>query len=593
MTAPNRNTLWARVFVDELARAGVRHATLAPGSRSTPLVLALARHDDVTVTVHLDERSAAFHALGIGKATGTPAAVVTTSGTAAANLHPAVVEAERASTPLVMLTADRPPELKGTDANQTIDQTKLYGDAVNAFHDLGTPTMTPRALAHLRTTADRVVAQALGRPAGPVHVNAPFAKPLEPTPVEDDVPADLARTAKRAIEGRPDGAPFTTIAPRRHPPDPADVTALAGALAETERPVILAGPTPRPDALGPAALALAHATGAPLLTDPLSGARSTPGARDAALAGYDLFLGADALAERLAPDLVLRLGASPTSKAANRWLARHEQARQIVVDDGASFKDHLDTATTYLQADPARTARAIAETVDDTRGEKAWGAAWREAEARTRRVLDEHLTEQPCEATVLAHAARAVPPSGQLVVGNSMPIRDLDLAAAPRDASVRVIGNRGASGIDGLVSTALGAAEATGQPTLAVVGDLSLLHDTNGLHAVSDSEAPLVLLVVNNDGGGIFHKLPIAEHEGFTEYFATPHGRDLSHAAALHGLEHARLDGPEHVPGPLEDALADPRGQVLEVASDRADNHARHEALQAAVDAAVDTIEPR
>lgn len=595
MTAPNRNTLWARVFVDELARAGLRYATLAPGSRSTPLVLALARHDEIDVTVHLDERSAAFHALGVGKATGHPAAVVTTSGTAAANLHPAVVEADQAESPLLALTADRPHELRGTDANQAVDQLHLYGDAVRAFHDLPQPRPEERALRHLRATADRAVAEAIGRPAGPVHVNLPFAKPLEDRPVDDDVPKNLADRSPLAVEGRPDGRPFTEITPRHSEADADTLDRLETELSDADRPIIVAGPDPHADRLGPAVIALARATATPLLADPLSGARFTPGAGSRALTGYDLYLASDRVRSILAPDLVVRLGTSPTSKRVNHWLRDDPGIDQVVVDDGRRFKDHQHAAARQIRADPACTAAALAERAFDP-VPKPWQAAWREADQRTRAVLDDELDREPFEATVLARAAELVPEHGQLVVGNSMPIRDLDGYAGARDVPVRVLGNRGASGIDGLVSTAAGAALAADVPTLAVIGDLSCLHDINGFTVLREAEPPLVLAVVNNDGGGIFHRLPISEHDRFTECFATPHGRTFHDAASLHGIDHETVDGPGQAADALASALEDPHGQLVEIPSQREANHRRHreaeEAVQAAVEQTLDEEDP-
>jgi 2-succinyl-5-enolpyruvyl-6-hydroxy-3-cyclohexene-1-carboxylate synthase len=587
MTAPNANTLWARVLADELARAGVEHVTLAPGSRSTPLVLAFARRDDVDLHVHVDERSAAFHALGLGKATRRPAAAVTTSGTAVANLHPAAVEARFGEAPLVLLTADRPPELRGTDANQTVDQDKLFGDDVLAYHDLGRPELTRQGLAHLRATADRVVAEAVGPPAGPVHANAPFAKPLEPKPA-DDVPDDLAERTGRALEGRPEGEPWTRIRPE--PPRAREhrLAAVAEDLADAERPLVVAGPAPEPDRLGPAAIELARALEAPLVADPLSGARFAPGAPEVALGHADLLLEPDRLRAALAPDRVLRLGATPTSKRATWWREAVE-APTTVVDVGGPWKDAPDAATRYVRADPAHAAQALADRVEPA-GAKRWTGAWRAAEARARRVLGDALVEPASEPGIAAAVARGVPDGGQLVVGNSSPVRDVDAYAAPREDRVRVLGNRGASGIDGLTSTALGAAQGAQTPTAALVGDLSLLHDANGLHALADAGAPLVLVVVHNDGGGIFHRLPIREHEGFEDLFATPHGRELAPLAELHGLDHEQVE-PSEVEDRVRAALDEDAPRLVEVRTDRERAHARREELVERVRSAVDDVE--
>jgi len=576
VTAPNRNTVWARVFVDELARAGLARAVVAPGSRSTPIVLALAEHSDVTTHVALDERSGAFLALGLGKRTRSPAAIVTTSGTAAANLHPAILEADRAEVPLLALTADRPAELRDTDANQTVDQVQLYGDAVRAFHDVPQPKMEARALRNLRARADRAHHQARNPPAGPVHLNLPFAKPLEPTPVPDDVPADLADKAPLGYHGRDEG-PFTRFPTTRAQPSAAEIRALADRIGAAESGLIVAGPNPEPERVGPAAIELAHASGFPVLADPTSGARFGPGAPEAAVPGYDLFLRSERLVDELAPDLVLRVGRDPTSKHATGYLEHHVDAEQVVVDAGPTHKDHRGLATDYVTADPAGTLTEVADALRATPS-KGWRARWQEAGRRALEIAEREHEREPFEGTVLREAASAVPDGGALFVSNSMPIRDLDTFAPPREEGLHVHANRGASGIDGVAASAIGLAREHEGPTLAVLGDLAFLHDRNGLQLVDEGD-DIVFLVVNNDGGGIFHMLPVRDHEHFDPFFTTPHGLDLAPAAEMHGREH-RLVEADRVPGALEDALSDPRGQVIETRTDREDNLDRHQAVE-------------
>ena len=587
-----RNLERARQLVDALVRHGVREACVSPGSRSTPLVLALARQDAIRTRVVLDERSAAFFALGVGKAGGRPAAVVTTSGTATANLHPAVLEAHRSGTPLIALTADRPHELRGTDANQTADQVGLYGDAVRLFHDVAPAGAVGQDGRYLRGLAARAVSAAVGRPPGPVHLNLPFAKPLQPPPGGEGGPAAAGRG-----EGG-GGAPVAgRTAPVRGHPDEAVLARLSGLISATGRGLVVAGPDPEPDRLGPAALALARETGWPLAADPLSGARYRPGAAGRVQGSYDLFLRPDAVRGRLRPDTVLWLGGRPTSKRLRRWIGELEEAEVVVVHDLPAWPDPGYRADEVLRADPAATAEALTGRLAGagSGADAGWLEAWRAAEEAAAAAARERLDGPLQEGAALAAAVDALPEDGLLFAGSSMPVRELDAFGAPRDAQLRVVGNRGVSGIDGSTSTALGAAAAHGGPTAAVVGDLALLHDVNGLAVAAREEIPLVIVVLENDGGGIFHHLPIREHEPhFTPYFATPHGADLARAADLYGVEHRLIDPGDRprrsLTRALEEALAeaDQAGapRLLEVRTDREENRRRREETVTAAAAA-------
>ena len=531
MTAPNRNTLWASAIVEELARAGVSAAVVSPGSRSTPLTTALARHEDVHVFSQLDERSAAFFALGRARRTGEVTPLVCTSGTAAANYHPAVVEADEARVPLLALTADRPPELRDSGANQTVDQEKLYGDAVRYYKDLPEPAADERALKSVRTTVARARAAAEGTAAGPVHLNVPFAKPLEPTPVEGDVPADLDPEAATGRDGpyvsRHAGAPEL---------DDTTLRELATAL-DADRGLIVAGPADPPGLDAEAVTALSHATGFPVLADPLSGVRFGGHTRVApVIGGYDAYVSAD-LADAAAFDLLA----------------------------GSAAEDRDDGDATAAAAPDAFLEGRVLETV---------------------------VEELPDPAT--------------LFVSNSMPVRDLDRFAAPSTTSVTVLGNRGASGIDGIVSTALGAGSATTDDLTLVTGDIALYHDANGLLALDRCDVDATIVAINNDGGGIFHKLPVEAFDPpFTEQFKTPHGVDFEPLSELYGVDFARIDArgeaaggetrggdgaaanalaPDEATAALRDALAtarsEPGSHLIEVRTDAEASHRAREALR-------------
>ncbi|HEX5581850.1 MAG TPA: 2-succinyl-5-enolpyruvyl-6-hydroxy-3-cyclohexene-1-carboxylic-acid synthase, partial [Gemmatimonadaceae bacterium] len=479
---------YVAAVADELARSGVRHACVAPGSRSTPLALALLRHPDIRVWMHLDERSAGYFALGMAKTMGEPVALLCTSGTAAANFLPAVVEARYARVPLVVLTANRPPELQEVGAPQTVDQRRLYGSHAKWFAEAALPEASPALLRYARALACRAVGTARQAPAGPVHLDFPFREPL--VPVFGDAPAGWSTTDRQAWAGRDGGRPWTTV--RVGPVAPADeaVRELTALLLAAERPVIVCGPHADAQLASPLAW-LAGQLGAPLLADPLSQLRFGPHDGAAVIATYDALLRDARAAATLEPDLVLRFGAAPTSKAAQLWLERHACARQVVVDAGG-WPDPAHVAGDVVHADPGMMARAIVARLGD--GEqvpdcRAWLGRWRRADEAVRRAMDGALDAGPWpfEGRAMADLAALLPDGATLWVSSSMPVRDLDAFAAASERRVRVLANRGANGIDGVVSSALGAAaaarEAGGGPVALAIGDLAFYHDMNGLLA--------------------------------------------------------------------------------------------------------------
>ncbi len=601
----NRNELWGRVFVQELVRSGLSHVCMAPGSRSTPLVLAAAEEPALRIHPFLDERSAAFFALGIGRGTGEVAAVITTSGTAVANLFPAVVEAERGEVPLLLLTADRPRHLRDADANQTIRQERIFGSFPRWFHEAGPPEVTDRALRHLRAVASRAVAEARGRPAGPVHINFPFAKPLEPVPVAGDLPRDMQGFHLSALSGRESERPFTRSSRRELQADPEDVAEVMAEMSQARRPLLVAGPGPDPVARGAALRRAAAALNVPLLADPLSGARRGRTRADSSLplvTHYDLFLRDPSIRKELEPDFILRLGGSATSSSLLELLREVPDARQVVVDGAGGWKDHLSIAHRYLHTEVDLFLTALADRTlgngGDGGGRSDWTVLWATAEEEAEATWDTISDEGPFfEGGILREVSRWVDPHHSLFVSSSMPVRDLDAFGGPGVAGGKVFGNRGASGIDGLVSSALGVSVGRGERVVAVLGDLAFHHDMNGLLGVREEGAQVLFVVIHNDGGGIFHMLPIRNHEPqFTPYFATPHGLDFRHAAALYGLPFRRVETRERelesssgasVSGStlqrsLTDALDWAEGlggsALVEVRTDREENRVRREA---------------
>ncbi len=570
MTYPNRNMLWAQALVDELGRQGVMHVCMASGSRSAPLAVAFAGDPRFTVHSLLDERSAGFFALGIGRASGQPAAVLTTSGTAAANLLPATIEASLGESPLLLVTADRPAYLRGLDANQTIDQVGLFDPYVRLFCDIPLPRAEEGPLRHLRVLAARAVAASRGDPRGPVHLNVQFEKPLEPTLIEGDVPASLPESAGTAVGGRDDGAPYTRL--HHSSSAPAELAALVSdRLSEARRGLIVCGPTHRPE-VGRAVLQLGAASGTPVLADPLSGARFAPGATAQAIGAYDLFLAHAPAWEALKPDLVLRFGSAPTSTTTARFLDACENAVQVVVDAGGRWKDCLARAHDYVRADAASICRAAAERVKPAPNPE-WMTRWRDTERLALDVVESALGGELFEGAAAASIAETLPDGSTWFVGNSMPIRDVDAFAVPRETELHMVGHRGASGIDGNVSSALGASVVSRGPTLALLGDLTFLHDQNGLMAAHRERPPIVFVIIQNDGGGIFHLLPIRDYDPlFTEHIVMPHGLDLARVAQVYELPHRRVGSTDELRAAVQDGFANGGPSVVEVPIERRRN---------------------
>jgi 2-succinyl-5-enolpyruvyl-6-hydroxy-3-cyclohexene-1-carboxylate synthase len=526
-------------MVEELARCGVRHAAIAPGSRSTPLALALLRAPAIEATTIVDERSAGFFALGAGQASGTPAVVACTSGTAAANLYPAVCEADRAGVPLLALTSDRPPELRDVGAGQTIDQLKLYGEAVRWFCEVGTHEADDAGLLHYRSVACRAFAAARGdRRPGPVHLNLAWRDPLGPAPGEGDVTA----ASTLALDGRGERPLHAVISPAPTADDHL-LDELYERIAAVPHGMIVAGRQPDRAAADSVA-ALARASGYPILAEPTSQLRMGPHDRSLVVWAYDPV--ARARPQSLEPELVLRFGDLPTSKPLRHWLGGLDATRQIVVDPVGGWNEPSRRAETILRVDPAAlTAGAIDRLADA--GDPGWTEAWlrvANAAAEAIRGAVESLDE-PTEPGVHAALGAAYADGDLVYTASSMPIRDQEAFLAPGPADVRFLCNRGANGIDGLISSGIGAATATGRPAWIVTGDLGLFHDMNALALLGQTAARVRIVVLDNGGGGIFEFLPQAEQvtrDEFEAIFGTPVDLDLARVAALHGLPHRRLE---------------------------------------------------
>ena len=580
--APNLNYLWAGLLVEELVRQGVGLFVLAPGSRSTPLTLAVAAHPGARHLMHFDERGTAFAALGFARATGRPAVWITTSGTAVANGLPAAVEAATDGVPLLLLTADRPPELRETGANQTIRQPHLFGEYSRWAFDLPVPT-ADIAPAFVLTTAAHAVHRSK-HPAGPVHLNVMFREPLAPEPDGTDVQDLLAPLAGWLVSEQP----YTHYAPPASSSvSDETIQQLAGQVQGSEHGLVVLGKTDDPQA-APAAGQLAATLGWPLIADVASGGRLGPSA-PTSVPYADLVLTSARFRETQVPEAVLHLGGRATSKRLLQFIEAARPGFYAVVRPDAERFDPTHQVTDRIQTEIAAFCTALNQALGPATNPSDWLMRWRHASEAIGVMLEADLDGGSLSEPLVARRVSRWTPEGHgLVVASSMPVRDLDTFGEAGHGAVRVTANRGASGIDGLVATAAGFARGLGRPTTLLIGDLALLYDLNSLALLRDGP-PVTVVVVNNDGGGIFHFLPVAAHEiPFEPYFGTPHGLHFEAAARMFGLGYARPETPEAFVADYRVAMGSTASTLIEVRTDRRDNVALHRALAARASQAVD-----
>ncbi len=562
----NRTYAPIQAFVDELARCGLRHAVTCPGSRNAPLLLTLAAEPRIDAISILDERSAGFFALGLAKASGRPVAITVTSGSAVANLAPAVAEAHEARVPLIVLTADRPPELRDVGAGQAIDQIKVFGSAAKWFVEMGSHEPGRSAALHHRAHACRAFSEARdGRP-GPVHLNFPLREPLAPVREELD---------PEPWQGRSEGRPWVEVTPAFLQTDEEEPAAgLALEAAHRLRGAIVCGATH--EDLAESAGLLGAAAGWPVLAEPTSNVRCGAHDRSHVVSHYDVLLRSEEWAAEHRPDLVIRVGDTPTSKSLRAWLA--SAARQVLIDPHLAWHDPSREVETVVAASPGRLMREIAESLAGLESAAAaplaepWLSSWLEADALVPPALA--AAPEPLEPSFLAAIADVAPEGSTVWVASSMPIRDVESFFPSTATELRFLANRGANGIDGVGSSALGAAHASRSGRCYLLtGELSLLHDIGGLVTARRHGIELTIVCINNGGGGIFDFLPVAEtadHAAYEEHLATPVPVDLRDLAALGGLEHTLATTPDEVR-----AAADHPG-LVEVRTDRSRNVALH-----------------
>ncbi len=572
MSGAHLQQAWAGWLVDGLVAAGVRNFVASPGSRSTPLVLALARAEAESraeVAVVSDERSAAFVALGQARITGLPSALVCTSGTAGAHWLPAVVEASEAGVPLLAITADRPFELQARGANQTTAQAGLFGSQVRRFLELGLPDPDPRAAEALPRTAALAVQASLAPDPGPVHLNVRFRKPLEATGDEPESVRVLRRRVTAAVER---GLP--TPRPTRIAPDPRTLDELAVRLRRARRGVVIAGPASPFDAVPPSAVErFLEASGFALLPEATSQLRfGGPPARYLCDA-FEVVFASTSGRRRLEPDFVLQLGSAPSGRALGAWLGG-ESAPDRVVLTGRGWPEAFNRAVDVLVAEPAAALLGLADRLEGAAPEADWTARAASASADAWRRLETLLAERPGfpEAAAVRAAVASVPEGGLLALGNSLPVREVDLFCPASPRSLAVLSQRGVSGIDGLVSSAVGAVRASGFPAMLLVGDVSFQHDVGGLAAARDLSAPLAIVVLRNGGGRLFELLPVRSlpdaDDVFERYFLTPPAVEPAAAARAFGLAAHEAGSAEELADALREAMTRDGATVVEARVD-------------------------
>ncbi|MBN9392702.1 MAG: 2-succinyl-5-enolpyruvyl-6-hydroxy-3-cyclohexene-1-carboxylic-acid synthase [Chloroflexi bacterium] len=583
----NPTFAFVSAFVDELVRAGVQDVVVCPGSRSTPFAYGFAGNPGLKLWMEYDERSAGFFALGLAKSTRQAVALVCTSGTAAANFMPAVVEAKQGRVPLIILTADRPAELRDNGAPQAIDQLKLYGSYAKWFAEMPLPEASNQMLRFARTQAGRAVGIAQAAPAGPVHLNQPFREPLTPAPIAGQPLPPESQRDPVAWEGRPNGQPYVELIQASRRLQTGEVSHLARTFESIEKGLIIVGPQDDPT-MAPAVAALAQRLGYPVLADPLSGLRAGPHDQDYFIPNYDAFLrdtrfttGAE-----FEPEVVIRFGAMPTAKPLLLFLNRFPDLPQYVVDGGDGWNEPTQLAQFIYHADPVLFSYDLVTTLPAKTEKTAWLRAWLDCAHITAETLNTALRGLPelFEGRVLAAMADLLPNNATLFVGNSMPVRDLDSFFPNSPKNIRLLCNRGANGIDGVVSTALGVAASQPGPLVLVIGDLSTYHDLNGLLAAKLHRLNATIVILNNDGGGIFSFLSQASYpHNFEQLFGTPHGLDFKPVTEMYGARFSRVEDWPGFEAAMQTALKEDGLKVIEVPTNRASNVTMHRQMWTAV----------
>lgn len=563
----NRNSLWAEIFIDQLVRLGVRYACISPGSRSTPLALACAGNQNLKSFVHIDERSGGFFALGIARNLKEPVLLVCTSGTAAAEFYPAIIESYQQNVPLIVCTADRPPELLNCGANQTINQDNLYKNHIRWFFNAGVPEPTAERLHHIRTIARRAVREANALESGPVHVNLPFRKPFEPDLFTDTIDAQLLRAVRNDDLGEISRGKVAVA------PNPASIREIVSIVRKSERGLIIVGPGDDCPAFSEQITEMASLLSYPILADGASQVRYGHHNKQMIYTHYDAYLKVASFIQRHTPEVILQFGGTVSSKGLELFL-NEQNVFKIHVNRGGKWIDPSNYLRSVVQSDPETFCSMMNEELRKNipvNSRRNWLLDFENAEASAASIRKEMIdcTETLFEGKILKTVFNEIPEGSDVMISNSMPIRDLDYFLPVTEKNIRIHTNRGASGIDGINSTALGIAASSKSPVYLITGDLAFYHDLNGLIAAKKYDISLTIVLINNNGGGIFELLPISEYRNvFQQYFLTPHNLRFAPFVEAYGGTHRLITSWADLISGLRD-ISNVKGlQVFEMQTD-------------------------
>ncbi len=524
----NRNILWTRTFASELAALGVKYACISPGSRSTPLTYAFAKNKSIKTFVHIDERSSAFFALGLAKVTDTPVVLITTSGTATAELYPAIIESYQQRIPLIVCTADRPPELQNCGANQTINQNNLYKNHIRWFVDVGIPSVTLKRLKFIRDTAQQAYYKSSAIMRGPVHLNFPFRKPFEPESFTDEISELVIKNLSDRKLLYDDKVKSTSVNIDKF------LHSIAGEVRRYEKGLIIAGPLNNNKSLKKLIIKLSGISGYPVISDGVSHLRFGSHKSENVIANFDAVCRSDSFIKKHKPDLILHFGRTLTSKSFELFLSGCKSKRYMINNFGDWF-DPSRKSTASIAIPPVMFCQELItrlESINFMRKDKSWLKSFINADQSAEKIKQRliEIAPFPAEARIISELIKFIPDNSNIMISNSLPVRDFDSFASKSSKEIFIFHNRGASGIDGIISTALGINAASKKRTFLLTGDLAFFYDINSLLAARNYKLPVVIILINNNGGGIFENLPIKSHKKiFNKFFKTPHNLDFSH----------------------------------------------------------------
>ncbi|HLQ72846.1 MAG TPA: 2-succinyl-5-enolpyruvyl-6-hydroxy-3-cyclohexene-1-carboxylic-acid synthase [Bacillota bacterium] len=552
-------------FVDELVNSGLTDVVISPGSRSTPLALTMCEHEGINEWVVVDERSAAYFALGMAKQTNKPVALLCTSGTAAVNYFPAITEAKQSRVPLIVLTTDRPHELRDNGAPQAIDQVKLFHDYVKMFHEMALPESSESMLNYVRSKAARTIIEATAANAGPVHLNFPFREPLVPDFSIEDMWGEKKRRAHHPL--------YSGV--KRLSED--QFIHISRLLAENKKVIIICGPGINSDE-AESITQLADVINAPILADPLANIRVGSHDKHCVIETYDTILRSESVRQSLEPDVIIRFGAMPVSKMASLYIEANDEAIQLIIEEDSGYRLPLNSAAELVFANVSSICHELHDRLKEKERNDHWLKLWQQLNGASKQVIEQLNADQLTEGTAVKTVLNQLEQRSSLFVANSMAIRDVDSLLTTNDSRLRVYGNRGVSGIDGVTSSAIGVAAKSEDPTTLIIGDLSFYHDLTGLHIAMQYDIPLTIILINNNGGGIFSFLPQSKEEKhFEKLYGTPLNIDFEHVVRMYRGIYSQPTTNEELVNLLNDSKKRDKLHVIEVVTDRYENKLWHD----------------